>query len=47
VFDDDSGGNLDPRLEFTTQHDGNVVLSVGSFDGALGCYWVKIEVTVP
>jgi hypothetical protein len=46
-FDDDSGGNLDPRLEFTTQHDGNVVLSVGSFDGAFGCYWVKIEVTIP
>jgi len=31
VFDVDSGGNLDPRLEFTTEFDGNIVLSVGSF----------------
>lgn len=46
-FDDDSGGNLDPRLEFTTTYDGNIVLSVGSFDGSFGCYWVKVEVTIP
>jgi len=47
VYDDDSGGNLDPRLDFTTEFDGNLVLSVGSFDGSFGCYWVKVEVTVP
>lgn len=47
VFDDDSGGNLDPRIEFTMEYAGNVVLSVGSFDGGFGCYWVKVEVTVP
>ena len=47
VFDDDSGGNLDPRIEFTTNYDGNLVLSVGSFSGGFGCYWVKVEVTVP
>jgi hypothetical protein len=47
VFDDDSGGNLDPRIEFTTNYDGNLILSVGSFSGSFGCYWVKVEVTVP
>lgn len=46
-YDDDSGGNLDPHLELTTQYDGNVVLNVGSYDGSFGCYWLKIEVTVP
>ena len=46
-FDDDSGGNLDPRVELTTEYDGNLVLSVGSYDGSFGCYWVKVEVTVP
>jgi hypothetical protein len=45
VFDDDSGGNLDPRLEFTLQYDANVVLSIGSFSGGFGCYWIKVEVT--
>jgi hypothetical protein len=47
VVDDDSGGNRDPRLEFTLQFDANVVLSVGSYNGSFGCYWVKVEVTVP
>lgn len=47
VKDDDSGGNLDPRLEFTLQFDANVVLSVGSYSGGFGCYWVKVEVTIP
>jgi hypothetical protein len=47
VYDDDSGGNLDPRIEFTTNYDGNLVLSVGSYSGSFGCYWLKVEVTVP
>jgi hypothetical protein len=47
VYDDDSGGNLDPRIEFTTEFDGNVVVSVGSYSGGFGCYWLKVEVTVP
>ena len=47
VSDDDSGGNLDPRLSFTLSFDSNVVLSVGSFTGSFGCYWVKVEVTAP
>jgi hypothetical protein len=47
VYDDDSGGNLDPRIEFRMEYDGNVVLNIGSFDGDFGCYWVKVTVTVP
>jgi hypothetical protein len=47
VRDDDGGGGVDPRLEFTLQFDANVVLSVGSYDGGFGCYWVKVEVTIP
>lgn len=47
VFDDDSGGGRDPRLEFTAEYDGNMVLSVGSYDGAFGCYGIKVEVIVP
>ena len=47
AFDDDSGGNLDPRIEFTTEYEGNVVLSVGSYDGSFGCFWVKVDVRVP
>ena len=47
VADDDSGGNLDPRMEFTLSFDANVVLSVGSYSGGFGCYFVKVEVTVP
>ena len=47
VFDDDSGGNSDPRIEVTTEFDGNVVLSVGSYSGSFGCYFLKVDVTVP
>ncbi len=35
AFDDDGGGNQDPRLEFTAEYAGNVIVSVGSYDGAL------------
>lgn len=47
AFDDDSGGNLDPRLELSAPFDGHVVLNVGSFDGSFGCYFVKVEVRAP
>jgi hypothetical protein len=47
VFDDDSGGGRDPRIETTTSYDGNVILAVGSYDGVFGCYIVKMEITVP
>ena len=45
VFDDDAGGGRDPRLEFTAEYNGNVVLSVGSYDGAFGCYAAKVEIS--
>jgi hypothetical protein len=43
---DDSDG-LDPRLEFTLDYDANLVLSVASFDGSFGCYFVKVDVRLP
>ena len=45
AYDDDSGGGRDPHIDFTVPYDGHVVLNVGSFDGAFGCYWVKVTVT--
>lgn len=44
AFDDDGGGGRDPRLEITATHDGNVILSVGSYDGAFGCYAARVEI---
>jgi hypothetical protein len=29
----------------TADYDGNVVLSVGSYDGAFGCYAAKVEIS--
>lgn len=43
---DDTDG-LDPRLDFTLENDANVVLSVASFDGSFGCYFVKVDVRLP
>jgi hypothetical protein len=43
---DDADG-FDPRLEFTLENDANVVLSVASFDGTFGCYFVKVDVRLP
>ncbi len=45
VYDDDSGGGNDPRLDATLPFDGNVVLIVGSYDGTFGCYWIKVTAT--
>ena len=45
MYDDDSGGGNDPRLDATLPFDGNVVLIVGSFDGTFGCYWIKVTAT--
>ena len=44
-FDDDSGGGRDPRVELTAPYNGNVILSIGSYDGAFGCYAVKVEMS--
>ncbi len=47
AYDDDSGGGSDPRLETTAAFDGNVIVYVGSYDGAHGCYAMKVEIVVP
>jgi hypothetical protein len=43
AFDDDSGGGRDPRIDLVAEYDGNVIVSVGSYDGAAGCYAMKAE----
>ncbi len=45
--DDDSGGNLEPRLNFTTTFAGSLVLHVSKFsaDRSAGCYFYKVEIT--
>jgi hypothetical protein len=49
VFDDDTGGNLEPELRFTTQYSGTLVLHVSKFspDSEAGCYFYKVEVNTP
>ena len=47
AYDDDSGGGRDPRLEVTMEYDGNILVSVGSFDGTPGCYALKAELLLP
>lgn len=44
--DDDSGGNLEPKLEFTTTFSGTLVLHVSKFsaDRDAGCYFYKVEI---
>jgi len=46
VFDDDSGGNLEPELRFTTSFSGTLVLHVSKFSAerAAGCYFYKVEI---
>jgi hypothetical protein len=49
VSDDDSGGNLEPEIRFTTTHSGTMALVVKPFsntEGA-GCYNFKVEVQTP
>lgn len=44
--DDDSGGNLEPLLSFTTSFSGTLVLHVSKFSAerAAGCYFYKVEI---
>jgi hypothetical protein len=46
VYDDDSGGNLEPELRFTTSFSGTLVLHVSKFSEsrAAGCYFYKVEI---
>lgn len=44
--DDDSGGNLEPLLGFTTTFAGTLVLHVSKFSAerSAGCYFYKVEI---
>jgi hypothetical protein len=46
VYDDDSGGNLEPELRFTTGYSGTLVLHVSKYsaDSEAGCYFYKVEI---
>jgi hypothetical protein len=46
VYDDDSGGNLEPELRFTTAYSGTLVLHVSKFSAEreAGCYFYKVEI---
>lgn len=45
-YDDDSGGDGDPRLEFVTPHAGNYILMVGDkTDASAGCYRYQMIVS--
>ncbi|MGH9255490.1 MAG: hypothetical protein ACRD3C_13095 [Vicinamibacterales bacterium] len=42
-YDDDSGGDQDPRLEFVAPQDGTYLLMVNDLtDGAVGCYRYQV-----
>jgi hypothetical protein len=43
----DDGDGLDPRLEINLENDANVVVMVGSYDGEAGCYFLKVDVSLP
>ena len=47
VYDDDTGGNLEPELRFTTSYSGTLVLHVSKFSAEreAGCYFYKVEIT--
>lgn len=44
--DDDGGGNLDPRLNFTTTYSGTITLHVSKYSAerSAGCYFYKVEI---
>lgn len=46
VFDDDTGGNLEPELRFTTSFSGTLVLHVSKYSAerSAGCYFYKFEI---
>ena len=47
--DDDGGGNLEPRLSFTTSFSGTLVLHVSKYSAErnAGCYFYKVEIVTP
>ena len=49
LADDDSGGNLEPQLRFTTGFSGTLNLHVSKFSAEResGCYFYKVEIRTP
>ena len=47
IIDDDSGGNLEPELEYRATFSGNAALYVSGYESSSGCYWYSLEVTRP
>jgi len=47
TVDDDSGGNLEPLVQYTASISGNAALYVSGFRSTSGCYWYKLEVVPP
>lgn len=47
--DDDTGGNLEPQIQFTSTFAGTVVLHVSKFSAEResGCYFYKVEIVTP
>lgn len=47
--DDDSGGNLEPQISFTSAFAGTVVLHVSKYSAEResGCYFYKVEIVTP
>jgi hypothetical protein len=44
IVDDDTGGNLEPQLDFTASHSATLALHVAGFDGSAGCYRYKVVI---
>lgn len=44
IVDDDTGGNLEPQLNFTASHSSTVALHVAGFGSSAGCYRYKVEI---
>lgn len=44
AIDDDSGGNLEPEIQFTTSMAANAALYVSGYRGTSGCYRYQLEI---
>ena len=44
LVDDNSGGDLQPRLSFTASHSSTMALHVAGVGGGSGCYRYKVEI---
>lgn len=44
LVDDDSGGGLQPHLNFTASHSSTLALHVAGFGGSAGCYRYRVDI---